>query len=116
MKVYIAGPMTGYTAWNHPAFQAAAKAWRDKGHVVANPAENFGGDSSLRNEDYGRADLHLLLQVEAIALLPGWHHSKHAKIEVLNGEWLGLMFFDAITLEAVAPVVTTYAEPVRQAA
>lgn len=117
MKVYIAGPMTGYIEWNHPAFDAAAEAWRAKGHVVLSPAENFGGDPSLRGADYGRADLHLLLQVDALALLPGWEQSEHAKIEVLNAQWLGLMFFDAITFAAVTPRVDTVAHPlVRQAA
>jgi hypothetical protein len=117
MHVYIAGPMTGYHEHNFPAFHAAAQAWRAKGHVVFNPAEQHGGDTGLPLDVYTRHDVHTLLQVEALALLPGWDHSTGAKIEVLVGTWLGLMFFDAITFAAIAPRVETVAHPlVRQVA
>ena len=39
MRIYIAGPMTGKKDHNFPAFEAAAKRLRDKGHFVINPAE-----------------------------------------------------------------------------
>lgn len=117
MRAYIAGPMTGYDLHNFPAFHAAAKAWREKGHVVFNPAESHGGITTLALTHYARFDVHMLLQADAIALLPGWEQSTGAKLEVQIGQWLGLMFFDAITFEAIAPVVTTHAQPfVRQAA
>lgn len=46
MRVYIAGPMTGLPEYNFPAFHAAAKAWRDAGWEVLNPAEAFDGDTT----------------------------------------------------------------------
>ena len=40
MKIYIAGPMRSYPAFNFPAFHAAAKDLRERGHAVWSPAEN----------------------------------------------------------------------------
>ena len=39
MRIYISGPITGMSDYNYPAFHAAAKRLRDKGHWVINPAE-----------------------------------------------------------------------------
>ncbi|ECE8819412.1 DUF4406 domain-containing protein, partial [Salmonella enterica subsp. enterica serovar Reading] len=38
MKVYIAGPMTGYENFNREAFHRAEKALKREGHTVLNPA------------------------------------------------------------------------------
>lgn len=116
MKVYLAGPMSGYPDHNFPAFHAAAKAWRAKGHIVFSPAEQHGGSTSLPIEVYWRNDVSMILQVEALALLPGIEQSNYGKREVLLADGLGLMFFDAITFEAIAPRVATTMTPlVRQA-
>jgi hypothetical protein len=116
MRVYLAGPMTGYPEHNFPAFHAAAKAWRAKGHWVFNPAEQHDGDVTLPIEVYWRNDVHMILQVDALALLPGWEHSNYGKREILLAQGLGHNFFDAVTFHAIAPRVDTVAHPlVRQA-
>ncbi len=71
-RVYIAGPMTGLPDSNYPAFNAAARAWRDRGWEVENPAEAFGGQQNLPYKDYVKHDLKVLKTCHAIALLPGW--------------------------------------------
>ena len=38
-RIYLSGAMTGYPDLNFPAFHAAAKALRERGLVVVNPAE-----------------------------------------------------------------------------
>ena len=90
MKIYISGPMTGYDEWNYPAFHEAAKQLREAGHYVFNPAEAFGGATHLSYADYMRNDIHAILQVDAIAVLPGWENSKGAKLETAIAEVLGL--------------------------
>ena len=71
-KVYIAGPMTGIPEFNFPAFHAAAKAWREVGWDAINPADAFDGDTTRQYRDYVAADMAVLRQCDAIALLPGW--------------------------------------------
>lgn len=72
MKIYIAGPMTGLPAYNFPAFHAAAKAWREAGWEVVNPAEEFDGKTDLPYRAYVERDLVRLRAVDAIAMLEGW--------------------------------------------
>jgi nucleoside 2-deoxyribosyltransferase len=71
-KVYIAGPMTGLPDDNFPAFLAAAKAWREAGWEVCNPAEAFDGAHGKHYRDYVEADMELLKHCDAIAMLEGW--------------------------------------------
>lgn len=94
-RIYISGPMTGHENHNFPAFHAAADRFRKAGWDVANPAENFDGRTDLPREVYLRADMLMLAQCEAIALLPGWEHSRGATLEAVLAAELGLQFFDA---------------------
>lgn len=109
-RVYIAGPMTGCGPdFNYPAFHAAALAWRGAGFDVLNPAESFGGITTLPYRRYMRNAIRLVLRAHAIALLPGWTESDGAKMEVLLGLRLGLDFYDAHTGEMVSPTLRAVA-------
>jgi nucleoside 2-deoxyribosyltransferase len=109
VKVYIAGPMTSLPEFNFPAFNAAAAAWRAAGWDVLNPAESFDGRTDLAYRDYVLHDIDLLLQCDAIAMLPGWDGA-NARGSVW--EWglaqkiLGIAVYDAtkvVAAENVAP-------------
>jgi hypothetical protein len=100
-RIYIAGPMTGIDDHNFPAFHAAADRFRHAGWEVANPAENFGGRTDLPRETYIRADVVLLAQCDAIAMLPGWRHSRGAMLEYLIAQELRLALYDAETLNPI---------------
>ena len=85
--IYIAGPMSGMHALNFPAFFAAEKKLIDDGWEVLNPARFasvFGPAPEGKMLDAcceaERAAIHHL---DALALLPGWQHSKGAKRELL---------------------------------
>ena len=80
MKIYISGPMTGYPDLNRAAFNAKAAELRAQGHEVVNPAEmpEIPGGTWA---DYMRADLKVMLDCEAIYLLPGWRKSRGARVE-----------------------------------
>ena len=98
MKIYIAGPMTGYVDFNFPAFDAAAELLISQGHVVFNPADR---DRSAHGEDFAKgttgdhsevpefslrdalaADTEWICQhAQAIYLLDGWEKSKGANAE-----------------------------------
>jgi nucleoside 2-deoxyribosyltransferase len=96
MKVYVAGPMTGYEEFNRPAFDEMAEFLRSKGHAVVNPHELtdsvFNGNRALPHATYMKADLGALLQCDAIVLLDGWDESKGALCEAHVALRTGLTF------------------------
>jgi hypothetical protein len=101
-RIYLAGPMTGLPDHNFPAFRAAAKRLQQAGWEVINPADNFGGCTNLPRSSYLRADVALLLQCDAMAMLPGWHDSRGAKLEYLLGRELGMPIIDIATFQPLA--------------
>jgi hypothetical protein len=93
MIVYIAGPMTGIADFNYPAFNAAAERLQALGHDVLNPVttETLNESGAPQTWDwYMRHAIRLVLEAEAIALLPGWPDSRGAVLERTIGRSLGL--------------------------
>ena len=87
--LYLAGPMTGVEAFNHPAFHAAETRLRAAGYEVLNPARNgLPNDASWCA--HMRRDINMLTVCHGIALLPGWDASRGVKLEVEIGNLLGL--------------------------
>lgn len=80
MKLYLAGPMTGYQDLNFPHFHAVAALLRQQGHEVINPAE-VNPDPTAKWEDCMRADIAVLVTCDGIALLDGWDKSRGATLE-----------------------------------
>jgi hypothetical protein len=91
MKLYLAGPMTGYKELNFPAFNAEAARLRALGYQVVNPAEINGDDPNAvwATEEAKtahwracmRADITALLTCDSVAMLDGWTASKGARLE-----------------------------------
>lgn len=81
MKLYIAGPMTGYPGHNLSAFAQAADQLRDHGYDAVNPGQR-GVIEGWSWADYLREDLRLLLDCTGVALLNGWEGSRGALVEV----------------------------------
>jgi hypothetical protein len=79
MKLYIAGPITGFP--EHPeAFDAAKVAIVAHGHEPISPLEIFPGDDwDLAMQ----ADIAALVRVDGIVLLQGWPGSRGARLELL---------------------------------
>lgn len=88
--IYIAGPMTGYDEWNHPAFHAMAKQLRDAGNTVINPAELHEASSEVPWDRYLRRDLTELVKCSSVVLLPGWRGSRGAQLEHHVAQALGM--------------------------
>ena len=105
MKVYIAGPMTGYDQQNFPLFDKVAALLRAKGYDVVSPAELdspeerkialANGRSALTWGDFLARDVKLIADegIEGIVLLPGWEKSKGAKLECFVGLLAKVEFF-----------------------
>ena len=88
-RVYLAGPMTGIEQLNFPQFHRVTAQLRDLGFAVINPAE-INIDPAAGWADCMRADIPQLLTCDAIALLPGWHASRGAKLEHHIAAQLGM--------------------------
>lgn len=115
MKIYLAGPMRGIKAYNHPAFDTATRHLRQQGHVVFSPAEhdreafperdwaNFTGDmvvdgfTPVNMRQVIRKDLNWIIDnSDAVALLPGWERSRGVKVERALAEFLGLFIVELL--------------------
>ncbi|WP_175980038.1 DUF4406 domain-containing protein [Caballeronia zhejiangensis] len=108
MKLYIAGPMSGYPELNFPAFHAEAARLRAMGFEIVNPAEIDVGP----NPDWltaMRADIKQLVDCDGIALLQGWEQSPGANVEHALARGLKLRIFQArhiVGLAGEMPVIS----------
>lgn len=87
LKIYIAGPMTGYPDYNRAAFNAKASELMSEGHIVLNPAVLPGG---LCQSEYMDICLAMVRSADAIYLLNRWEDSVGARAEHALAEKLGL--------------------------
>lgn len=93
MKLYIAGPMSGYPEFNYPAFRVAESDLRALGHDVLNPvnAERHNTTGKPQEWDwYMRHALRMVVESDGVSLLPGWEESRGANLERFVARELGL--------------------------
>jgi hypothetical protein len=118
MKIYIAGPMRGIKNFNFPAFFEAEERIRAACHSPVNPArrdveqDGFNPASSEPRPfiEYMRLDLPMVMDCDAVAVLPGWRKSKGASLEVHVAVECGLDILDARTLEPLKETVLEEAQ------
>ena len=87
--IYLAGPMSGLTDYNYPAFNEAAASLRARGFDVENPAENAAPTCGSW-AGYMRLAITQMLACDCVALLPYWYASKGAQIERMLAKELGM--------------------------
>lgn len=73
--------MTGIRDFNRDAFNDAESALRSAGFEVFNPTKN-GMPVDSPWEMHMRTDIIQMMQCDALAVLPGAHYSRGAKIEI----------------------------------
>lgn len=92
--LYVAGPMTGLPEFNYPAFDAASDQLRAAGFDVLNPTsaeEHNPTPGQPQDWDwYMRHALRMVLDSDALAVLPGWEKSRGATLEVAVANALGM--------------------------
>jgi hypothetical protein len=96
--------MRGYDRYNFDAFDKAQWTLEDAGHEVISPAQldrdlGFDPDKTLEEQGFSveeamRRDVHAILKVDAIALLPGWEQSQGARTERTVAQALGLRIYE----------------------
>ena len=94
MKIYIAGPMTGYPDYNRASFNANAELLRYRGHEVINPAE-LPEPAHPAWEEYLKVALREMLGCDMVAVIPGWELSAGACLEVDIAKRLKIPCMDA---------------------
>jgi len=99
MKIYIAGPMTGYEDFNRAAFNKEAERLQRHGHVVLNPATLPGG---LEQREYMDICFAMLRCADAILLLPDWKASSGATAEYHYAYKMELPVFNTLEYPPVA--------------
>lgn len=88
-RLYVAGPMTGHPEFNYPSFNEAAANLTARGYEVLNPARH-GIVEGWTWHDYMRHALRDVTHADGIAVLPLWHSSRGARLEVHVAQALGL--------------------------
>ena len=118
-KIYIAGPMRGYTLLNFPEFYRIERIWNNAGWLTINPAQmdkDHGHDPEVDKHmeknglDFAECmarDLPAVASCTAICLMTGWEKSVGANTELGHAILLGKEVYDANTMELVdwKPVV-----------
>jgi hypothetical protein len=107
MKLYLAGPMRGYSLYNFPKFAEVAERLRAKDHTPISPHEMdhmVGVDEYVLTDsditpqmvrNFFHRDLVLILtEAEGIVCLPNWECSSGAVAEVSLGRVLKLPLYD----------------------
>ncbi len=86
VRVYIAGPMTGYKNFNREAFHKAEEELEQEGHTVLRPAVL---PDRLTQPHYMDICMAVIRCVDAIYMLKGWQRSAGAKAELALAEETG---------------------------
>jgi Protein of unknown function (DUF550)/Domain of unknown function (DUF4406) len=89
-RIYIAGPMTGLTDYNYPAFHAAEEQLLSAGYVVLNPARHKPAVAVPTWHDWMRLGIRAVTDSDGVALLPGWAQSRGARAEIAVAESIGV--------------------------
>jgi len=95
MRLYVAGPMTGLSEFNYPAFREAEQQLADAGYQVVSPRKD--GDEDLWEtkpyEFFLRRGFEDVLVCDGLALLNGWERSKGVSMEIALATWIKIPIF-----------------------
>lgn len=108
-RLYLAGPMSGYSQHNFPLFNRIAAQLREQGFEVFNPAENFDGDVRKPRAFYMKMDIPALIESQAVVVLPGWRESRGANLEVWLALDMGMPLYNC-TPDEPSPKLTPLAD------
>jgi hypothetical protein len=88
MKIYVAGPMTGYENYNRDAFFVEAERLKTKGHTLLNPAHLPDG---LSQAEYMDICFAMIRAADGVVFLAGWEQSEGVLAEHAYAKKIGLV-------------------------
>ena len=95
MKVYIAGPMTGYKNFNRETFLLMAEELKHRGFEPIHTADMPDG---LTYTAYINESLHRLRGCKAVYLLPRWYKSKGVIVELNQARLSGIPATESLAM------------------
>lgn len=95
-KVYLSGPIAGKEDKNRHEFREVEYEWTQAGWIVLNPTE-FVQNLNKSWEECLRYDLKVLLDCDAVAVLPEWFLSRGASLEVAVAWSLNIPVYGGIS-------------------
>lgn len=118
LRFYVSGPIAGYPERNKLSFDIAAIRLRRLGHVPVLPltidAWQHGGPCPrgyTNGEGHSsacwlRADLVVMLQCDAVLMLPAWEWSQGATLEHRVAIMTGMpVYYDSVDVDIPAPLL-----------
>lgn len=95
MKVYIAGPISGYKNFNRTTFRLIAEELKHRGYEPIHTADMPDG---LDYEEYMEKSFELIDRADAVYLLPNWYASKGAVREIYFAHTKGLPITESLQM------------------
>ena len=95
MKIYIAGPMTGYKNFNRETFILMAEELKHRGF---DPIHTAYMPDGLPYEEYMEKSFELIDRADAVYLLPNWYASKGAVREIYFAHTKGLPITESLQM------------------
>src|SRR5699024_676690 len=89
LKIYLSGKMTGIENYNYNKFNLVAKALRESGCNVINPAE-MKSEVNWEWKDYMKEAIKMMMDADVLFVLSGYETSVGANIEIELAEKLGI--------------------------
>ena len=118
MKLYIAGPMSGYPEHNMPAFDTAKQLLAGFGIDCVSPADitrdagiaytQDGTSTPQQYADFMRKDIPQLMMCDGVFVLDNWSESKGAKFEVQLAQLIGLPIYRKTAKGGIEPLLATF--------
>jgi len=89
LKIYLSGKMTGIENYNYNKFNLVAKALRESGCNVINPAE-MNSEVDWEWKDFMKEAIKMMMDADVLFVLNGYETSIGANVEIELAEKLGI--------------------------
>ncbi len=110
MKVYLAGPMSGYPMYNFPMFDSYRNYLLLRGYEVISPADldraaGWDPEKHPANppdaRDCAKRDVEAICKCDAIFVMPGYKDSRGCTMELAVAKFIGIPVHELDSLHKI---------------